>query len=161
MSIVTTRPSILKSLILLYVLIYASFGVTSPFWPRFFETRGLSAEQIGVLFGFGALVRLVAGPIAARIADRLGQIRAVLAIAAALSACFGLGLVGTEGFWIFLLLHLCHEAAVAPTTALADDAKRLKFEKVTSAIRIRLGTRSGFSCFRPRNDSCRSTHFFH
>lgn len=114
------RPDPLRSFILLYVLMYAAFGVASPFWPRFFETRGMSPEQIGLLLGLGTIVRLIAGPVAARVADRLQQLRGVLAAAAALAACLAFGLTWVEGFWMFLIIRLCHEAALTPTTSLAD-----------------------------------------
>jgi MFS transporter, PPP family, 3-phenylpropionic acid transporter len=114
------QPHALRSFILLYVLMYAAFGVASPFWPRFFETRGMSPEQIGLLLGLGTIVRLIAGPVAARVADRLQQLRQVLAAAAALAACLAFGLPWVAGFWIFLIVRLCHEAALTPTTSLAD-----------------------------------------
>ena len=114
------QPHALRSFILLYVLMYAAFGVASPFWPRFFETRGMSPEQIGLLLGLGTIVRLIAGPVAARVADRLQQLRHVLAAAAALAACLAFGLPWVGGFWIFLIVRLCHEAALTPTTSLAD-----------------------------------------
>jgi len=114
------QPGGLRSFILLYVLMYGSFGVASPFWPRFFETRGMSPAQIGFLLGLSTIVRLVAGPVAARIADRLQRLRQVLAAAAALGACLALTLPWVAGFWIFLIVRLCHEAALAPTTSLAD-----------------------------------------
>jgi MFS transporter, PPP family, 3-phenylpropionic acid transporter len=110
----------LRSFILLYVLMYAAFGVSSPFWPRFFETRGMTPEQIGLLLGFGTIVRLIAGPVAARVADRWQQLRGVLAAAAALAACLAFGLLWVGGFWIVLIVRLCHEAALTPTTSLAD-----------------------------------------
>ncbi len=110
----------LRSFILLYVLMYAAFGVASPFWPRFFETRGMTPEQIGLLLGLGTMVRLIAGPVAGRIADRSQQLRGVLAAAAALAACLAFGLLWVGGFWIFLIVRLCQEAALAPTTSLAD-----------------------------------------
>ena len=110
----------LRSFILLYVLMYAAFGVASPFWPRFFETRGMTPEQIGLLLGLGTIVRLVAGPVAARIADGLQQLRGMLAATAALGACFAFGLLWVGGFWIILIVRLCQEAALAPTTSLAD-----------------------------------------
>ena len=114
------RLQALRSFILLYALMYAAFGVASPFWPRFFETRGMSPEQIGLLLGLGTIVRLVAGPVAARVADRLQQLRRVLAAAAALAACLAFGLPWVAGFWFFLIVRLCHEAALTPTTSLAD-----------------------------------------
>src|SRR5262245_1617910 len=110
----------LRSFILLYVLLYAAFGVASPFWPRFFETRDMTPEQIGLLLGLGTMVRLIAGPVAGRIADRLQQLRSVLAATAALAACLAFGLLWVGGFWIFLIVRLCQEAALAPTTSLAD-----------------------------------------
>ena len=114
------QPHALRSFILLYALMYAAFGVASPFWPRFFETRGMSAEQIGVLLGLGTIVRLIAGPVAARIADRLQRLRQVLAASCALAACLAFGLPWVAGFWILLVVRLCQEAALTPTTSLAD-----------------------------------------
>lgn len=110
----------LRSFILLYGLMYAAFGVASPFWPRFFETRGMSPEQIGLLLGLGTVVRLIAGPAAGRIADRLQLLRQVLAAAAALAACLAFGLPWVAAFWVFLVVRLCHEAALTPITSLAD-----------------------------------------
>jgi PPP family 3-phenylpropionic acid transporter len=115
-----TGPQALRSFIVLYVLMYAAFGVASPFWPRFFETRGLSPEQIGLVLGSGTIVRLIAGPAAARVADRLQRLRLVLGAAAALAACFAFGLPWVAGFWIFVIVRLCHEAALTPITSLAD-----------------------------------------
>src|SRR3954447_24525021 len=114
------QPNPLRSFILLYALMYAAFSVASPFWPRFFETRGMSPEQIGLLLGLGTIVRLIAGPVAARVADRLQQLRQVLAAACALAACLAFGLPWIGGFWVFLIARLCHEAALTPTTSLAD-----------------------------------------
>ena len=120
MSPANAQPHALRSFILLYVLMYAAFGVASPFWPRFFETRGMSPEQIGFLLGLGTIVRLIAGPVAAGVADRLQQLRHVLAAAAALAACLAFSLPWIGGFSILLIVRLCHEAALTPTTSLAD-----------------------------------------
>jgi len=114
------QPHALRSFIVLYVLMYAAFGVASPFWPRFFETRGMSPEQIGLVLGLGTIVRLLAGPAAARVADRLQRLRHVLAASAALAACLACGLPWIAAFWLFLIVRLCHEAALTPTTSLAD-----------------------------------------
>jgi len=53
----------LHRFILLYVLMYAAFGAASPFWPLFFEARGLTPEQLGFLLALGTLVRLIAVPL--------------------------------------------------------------------------------------------------
>jgi PPP family 3-phenylpropionic acid transporter len=114
------RSSSLPRFVLLYALMYAAFGVASPFMPAFFASRGLSAEQIGLLFAAGTAVRLISGPLAGRLADRLQALRAVLAVCTALSALVVLGLLPAAAFWLLLLISLCHAAALAPITTLAD-----------------------------------------
>jgi PPP family 3-phenylpropionic acid transporter len=111
----------LPAFVALYATMYAAFGVASPFWPRFFEARGLSPEQLGVLLALGMTVRWVlAGPLAGRLADQLGASRGMLAACAACAALVGLALLTAHGFWFLLLLHMAHAAALAPTTTLAD-----------------------------------------
>ncbi len=72
--------SALHRFVALYALMYAAFGVSSPFMPAFFEQRGLGAKQVGILFGLGTAVRLVSGPLVGRIADLTEARRTVLAI---------------------------------------------------------------------------------
>jgi PPP family 3-phenylpropionic acid transporter len=114
------RLDALPAFIVLYALIFAAFGSASPFWPRFFESRGLSPEQLGLLFGLGTLVRLFAGPLAGRVADLLGRLRAVLATCTALAAGVALLLLPADGFWPLLILHMGQAAGLAPITSLAD-----------------------------------------
>ena len=64
--------SALPAFLALYAAMHAAFGVASPFWPRYFEARGLTPEELGLLFGLGTAMRLIAGPLANRIADLLG-----------------------------------------------------------------------------------------
>jgi len=117
---IADRLNPLPRFILLYGLMYAAFGVASPFMPALFAERGLAPEQLGVLFAAGTAVRLVSGPLAGRLADRLHALRAVLAACAALAALVVLVLLPAQGFWILLPVSLGHAAALAPTTTLAD-----------------------------------------
>lgn len=110
----------LPSFILLYVLMYGAFGVASPFWPRFFESRGLGPEELGLLLALGTAARLASGPIAGRVADRYGARRAILAICIVISGLFALGLLPAESFWLLLLVSLGQAAFLAPVTTLAD-----------------------------------------
>lgn len=110
----------LSSFIWLFVLMYAAFGVASPFWPLFFEERGVGPEGLGLLLALGTVVRLVSGPLAGAIADRLGARRLVLAVCIGASAAAALGLLLRGGFGLLLLVSLCHAAALAPVTTLAD-----------------------------------------
>ena len=112
--------SALSRFVVLYALMYAAFGVASPFMPAFFEARGLAPTQLGALFGAGTAIRLVSGPLCGRLADVLQALRAVLAACAALAALVALGLLAASGFWALLAVSLLHAAALAPVTTLAD-----------------------------------------
>ena len=111
---------VLHRFILLYVLMYAAFGAASPFWPLFFEARGLTPEQLGFLLALGRLARLIAGPLAGRVADILGALRASLATCASFAALLTVGLLTVEGFWPLAVIHMAHAAMLAPIAALAD-----------------------------------------
>jgi PPP family 3-phenylpropionic acid transporter len=106
--------------ILLYVALYGAFGVASPFWPRYFETRAVTSEQIALLLGAGMLIRLAAGPAVGLVADRLQSLRLVLALCAGLAATAAAVLPFASSFWILLLVVAGQAAALAPTTSLAD-----------------------------------------
>ncbi|MEH2505861.1 PPP family 3-phenylpropionic acid transporter [Bradyrhizobium sp. AZCC 1578] len=106
--------------IALYAALYAAFGVASPFWPKFFETRALTFEQIGLILAAALLARLVAGPLVGMFADFLQSLRLVLAFCAALAAATAVALLWADGFWLLLLLALVQAVALAPTTSMAD-----------------------------------------
>jgi PPP family 3-phenylpropionic acid transporter len=104
----------------LFALMYAAFGVSSPFLPAFFASRGLAPEQIGLLFATGTAVRLASGPLCSRLADRTQALRVVLAACAALAAAIALSLLPGTGFPALLTISWLHAAALAPITILAD-----------------------------------------
>ena len=110
----------LPRFVALYALMYAAFGVSSPFMPAFFQARGLSPEQLGIVFSAGTAIRLVAGPVAGRLADVTQARRALLASCQVLAAVVALGLFSAPVFVPLLVTSLLHAAALAPTTTLAD-----------------------------------------
>lgn len=55
--------------VLLYVTLYGAFGVASPYWPKLFESKGLTPQQIGLILAAALLMRLAAGPLVVRLAD--------------------------------------------------------------------------------------------
>src|SRR5215203_5989225 len=101
----THHHSTLARFILLFAFLYAAFGVHSPFFPSFLSARGLEPEAIGVVLAAGTAIRLVAAPLAGRIA------------AAALLA---LGYLGAWGFWPLLLMSFASAVALAPVAPVAD-----------------------------------------
>jgi MFS transporter, PPP family, 3-phenylpropionic acid transporter len=114
------RARALRRFVALFALMYAAFGVSSPFMPAFFQGRGLAPEQLGILFATGTAIRLVSGPLCGRLADRLQTLRAVLAVCTSLAALGALGLLPARGFSGLLVVSVFHAAALAPITILAD-----------------------------------------
>jgi PPP family 3-phenylpropionic acid transporter len=112
--------SVLPRFIALYALMYTAFGVSSPFMPAFFHSRGLTPEQLGILFATGTAMRLISGPLCGRLADLTEALRAVLAVCTTLAALVALGLLPAAGFSALLMVSVVHAAALAPITTLAD-----------------------------------------
>ncbi len=106
--------------LLLYVALYAGWGVLSPFLPAVLAARGATAEQIGLLLAAGIVVRLVAMPAAGILADRLGAPRQVLAVLLLAGAALGLGYGLAGGFAALLLIGVAHAAATGPLGPLPD-----------------------------------------
>jgi len=104
----------------LYAVMYASFGVSSPFLPGFLQSRGLTPQQIGIFFGLGTAVRLLSAPVVGRIADLSGALRTALALCIFAATGVGVALLYVEGFGAFLVVSVAHAAVLAPTTTLAD-----------------------------------------
>src|SRR3954462_527031 len=74
------RSADLLCFLLLFSALYKGFGVASPFFPAFLESRGVSPEQLGLILSLATLVRLVAGPMAGQVADKYRALRRVLTI---------------------------------------------------------------------------------
>jgi len=110
----------LTKFIVLYVAMYAAFGVASPFLPAFLSARGLAPEQLGLALGSSTAVRLLTAPLAGRIGDLIQALRIVLIVCIALAAAVTLGYLAAHGFWILLGMSLLHAASLAPITILAD-----------------------------------------
>jgi PPP family 3-phenylpropionic acid transporter len=110
----------LTKFIVLYVAMYAAFGVASPFLPAFLSSRGLAPEQLGLALGAGTAVRLLTAPLAGRIGDLIQALRIVLIVCLALAASVTLGYLTAHGFWSLLGMSLLHAASLAPITILAD-----------------------------------------
>lgn len=110
----------LTRFLLLYGLLFAAFGVRSPFLPPLLQDRGLRPEAIGIVLAASTGVRLLAGPAAGRLADRLGAHRLVLAACAVAAGLIGLGYLPAWGFWPLFAVGVAQAAMLAPIIPLAD-----------------------------------------
>jgi MFS family permease len=99
----------------LYVVLFSAFGCISPFLPAFLAGRGLEPEELGLVLGAATALRLVCGPIAGRLADRLQAFRTELAVCAILAASAAILYLVTHGFWAVVAITLVQAAALAPS----------------------------------------------
>jgi MFS transporter, PPP family, 3-phenylpropionic acid transporter len=115
-----TQYGVLIRFVLLYSGLFSAFGLVSPFLPAFLGARGLRAEELGLLLGAGTAVRLLCGPLAARLADRFHIFRAELAFFAILAASAALLYFAVDRLWMVVAVSLFQAAALAPLVPLAD-----------------------------------------
>ena len=111
---------VLARFVLLFSLLYAAFGVLSPFFPSFLAARGLEPASIAVVLAAGTAIRLLTAPLAGRIADRLNAPRAVLIVSIAGSSILTLGYLGGWGFGPLLTISLASALFLGPVASLAD-----------------------------------------
>ena len=115
----TRLPPLLRFL-LLYGALFAAFGVASPFLPALLLQDGLTPGTLGIVLAAGTGIRLLAGPLGGRLADRTGRAPLVLAGFTAAAAVVALGYVPARGLPLLLLVSVAHAAVLAPLTPVAD-----------------------------------------
>jgi MFS family permease len=114
-----SRPALSRFLIL-YAALYAGFGVQSPYLPSLLESRDLRPEAIALVLAAGSAVRLVAGPAAGRLADRLDSPKVILSVCSTAAALIALGYLPARGLWPLFAVGVFHSAALAPLAPLSD-----------------------------------------
>jgi PPP family 3-phenylpropionic acid transporter len=107
-------------LALFYAGLFVVVGIQLPFFPVWLKAKGLDAQAIGLVLAAPILVRVVAVPVAARLADRHGALRQVLVLSSA-GAAVGYAVVGgANGFPAILATVALAAALAAPAIPLAD-----------------------------------------
>lgn len=69
------RPSLFQAFVATYALLYAGFGVQSPFVPALLRERGLQPQDIGVVLAGAMVIRVIAGPFVGHVAISCIDIR--------------------------------------------------------------------------------------
>src|SRR5262249_1617147 len=107
-------------LALFYAGLFVVFGIHLPFFPVWLKAKGVDAGAIGLVIAMALLVRPVAVPIAARLADRWGALRQILVVSS-LGGTIGYALVGgAQGFPAILVTVALAAALAGPAVPLAD-----------------------------------------
>jgi PPP family 3-phenylpropionic acid transporter len=104
----------------LYGALYAGFGVLSPYLPTLLESRNLGPEAIALVLGAGTAIRLIAGPVAGRLADILDAPKAVLAACSVAAALIALAYLQGTGLLLLFVVGVLQSAALAPLAPLTD-----------------------------------------
>jgi PPP family 3-phenylpropionic acid transporter len=105
---------------LLLAACFLGVGVTMPFLPPFLAGKGLGAEAVAQILFAGSLIRFFVSPALGRLADRIGDGRAILIPCAALAALAGPLFLPAEGFWAVLGVQLLFAASMAPLSPLGE-----------------------------------------
>lgn len=107
---------------LVFLAAFAAIGFIQPFLPALLSDRGIGPKEIGTIIACATLARLVIGPAAGWLADRVGDPRPILAIAAlaAAAAAASLGLVTAA--WASILVALLLHLSAAPVVPMCEAA---------------------------------------
>ena len=100
--------------------LYSAFCVASPYLAALVAERGLSSEQIGVVFALATLMRLAAAPLAGGIADRFAALRLVLGGCLLAAAGAALLYVSAGASIALVVAVLLHAMALAPAAPISD-----------------------------------------
>ena len=150
------RPRPLPTFLAVYGLLYAAFGVQSPFLPALLSGRGLRAEEIGIVLAASTAIRVLAGPAVGHIADRQRRHTLTLCACSLVAAVTGLGYVMIQGFAGLLLVALVQAAMLAPivplSDALATTAARVSETGAGETVRIWVAARVRLRCIHSRHD---------
>jgi PPP family 3-phenylpropionic acid transporter len=104
----------------LYAAIFAAVGVQQPFFPYWLKAKGLDPQMIGIVLAVPMLVRIVAIPVASRIADRTDALRSVM-LCCAVATVVGYVLLGvSQGAVAILAVFALASAAYTPVIPLSE-----------------------------------------
>src|SRR5690348_14193835 len=101
-------------LALFYGAFFVYLGLSMPFVPAWLAAKGLGAGEIGIVLAAPMVVRVIAVPLATRLADRFGMLQRALS-AASFASVVGFALVGSaSGFVPILVSYALAAAVLAP-----------------------------------------------
>ncbi len=103
-----------------YAALFLVLGVQMPFLPVWLTAKGLDAGAIGIVLAIPAVIRIVAIPVATRMADRRDAVRGVIILASAAAVAGFAALAFAQGAAAIMLVYALASAAYAPVMMLAD-----------------------------------------
>ena len=114
------QPRILASAI--YFFYFAAGGALSPYLNLYYQTVGISKQQIGLLIAATTLMNVLSSPIWSAIADAFNLHRYLLPLAMFGTAIPVALLMQSSEFWALLLLVVVYAFFMGPIVPLTDNA---------------------------------------
>jgi PPP family 3-phenylpropionic acid transporter len=111
-----------RSLSLFFLTQFMSGGAATAFAGIWFTSKGLSAEQVGLLNSVPIFILLALNLIVGRLADRAGDWRQIIVLGSIASAIVPFGLFFVQDFWGILLFWSLTTITAATITPVADAA---------------------------------------
>ncbi|GBF91339.1 hypothetical protein Rsub_03659 [Raphidocelis subcapitata] len=130
-----------------YLSYYAGISAIQPYYNVYFQWRGLSDAEIGILSAARQWVSVPAGFLWSAAADRLGAHRGALLVALAASAAARLALMWGSTFPVLLGTALVDQFFASPVTVLADAMMMSAAAKDGEYGRIRAWGALGWGAF--------------
>jgi PPP family 3-phenylpropionic acid transporter len=104
-----------------YGATFLAMGIHLPFWQVWLDSKGLNAEQIGIILATGSILKVIANPTVAQIADKYGERKRLIVLLTVLALCsFSLFTLSTS-FWIILLINGLFLALWSPAMPLMES----------------------------------------
>jgi MFS transporter, PPP family, 3-phenylpropionic acid transporter len=103
-----------------YALLYAGFGMQSPFVPALLGEHGFQTQDLGFVLAAAMVVRVIAGPIVAHAADWVHRHTVLLFGCALLAALATVSLLLAGNIGVLLGIALLHAAMLGPIAPISD-----------------------------------------
>lgn len=122
-----------------------SVGAANAFAGIWFASRGLDADEIGVINASPVLILLLISLTIGRIADRAGDWRQAIIVGSVLSAVFPFGLFIATGFWSILAFWMLSVTSQWAVITISDAASlRMSLRRGSDFGRFRAASTVGY-----------------
>jgi PPP family 3-phenylpropionic acid transporter len=126
-------------------LLFAANASVSPFLVLYYQGRGFTGRQIGLLASIAPLIILFSAPLWTRLADATRRHRLIMSLATLVGAMAMFVLPWLHGFGSILLMIILLNIFMGPVTSFADSATMFMLADEKEMYgRIRLGGTIGY-----------------
>lgn len=100
---------------------FLMIGIHLPFWPVWLESKGLGAEEIGMVIALGIVMKIIANPLVAQVADRRGERKRLIVLLTTISLAIFALFALASGFWSIVIINCIFFAFWSPAMPLQES----------------------------------------